>query len=457
LDGASIKDRFPLKEPRVNAYTAGDYTPEDIIYDMKEKGVTDEETINSVNFIATGIQNSVKEKNLDPICRVFYNRTAFQLPGDQRLRISLDSDMTYIREDNLDGLERRENNNWRRTDAKINFPFSDLPEKDVYKFPYAVLETKLQTHLGQEPPHWLTTLLESHLVHEVPRFSKYLHGASYFYQDRLPLLPWWLAEMTIDIRKPRSMSTGLSRSKSFKPLIDGQYRRAMEEEEERVKMQSQHAKLNSADCDNSTMTGSTFDGAHNMSEKEAHTTQANYQAESYQSGNYQRSNYQPEMSEKSAYHVSTPPPVARRNKEAKDVDSDQQVVIGESVTIDIAGDSTGDSTGKDKGKKKVKVKVEPKVFFANERTFISWLQFCALLLTVALNLLNFGDATSRVSGGIFIGIAAIIAIYALYRFERRAWMINRHDQGRYDDLWGPAVLCVLLVAALVVNFYLRFR
>ncbi|KAI8987747.1 hypothetical protein BDF20DRAFT_803245, partial [Mycotypha africana] len=105
---------------------------------------------------------------------------------------------------------------------------------------------------------------------------------------------------------------------------------------------------------------------------------------------------------------------------------------------------------------KTKVKVEPKTFFANERTFISWLQFCALLLSVALNLLNFGDQVSRIVGGIFIGLAAAIAIYALYRFEKRAWMINRRIDGRYDDLWGPAVLCVLLVGAIVINFYLRF-
>jgi hypothetical protein len=36
-------------------------------------------------------------------------------------------------------------------------------------------------------------------------------------------------------------------------------------------------------------------------------------------------------------------------------------------------------------------------------------------------------------------------------------MINRRIVGRYDDLWGPAVLCTLLVGALIVNFYLRFR
>ncbi|CAO3587964.1 unnamed protein product [Absidia cylindrospora] len=84
---------------------------------------------------------------------------------------------------------------------------------------------------------------------------------------------------------------------------------------------------------------------------------------------------------------------------------------------------------------KVKVRAEPKTFFANERTFISWLQFCALLLTVALNLMNFAtDHSTRAVGGIFMVLSAIIAIYALYRFEKRAWMINNQVDGRYDDL-----------------------
>lgn len=30
-------------------------------------------------------------------------------------------------------------------------------------------------------------------------------------------------------------------------------------------------------------------------------------------------------------------------------------------------------------------------------------------------------------------------------------MINRRIDGRYDDIWGPAVLCLLLVVALIVS------
>jgi SPX domain protein involved in polyphosphate accumulation len=35
---------------------------------------------------------------------------------------------------------------------------------------YGVLEVKLQTQLGQQPPKWITDLLQSHLVEAVPKF-----------------------------------------------------------------------------------------------------------------------------------------------------------------------------------------------------------------------------------------------------------------------------------------------
>lgn len=38
-----------------------------------------------------------------------------------------------------------------------------------------MLEVKLQTQLGQEPPKWVTDLVQSHLVEAVPKF-RYLLG-----------------------------------------------------------------------------------------------------------------------------------------------------------------------------------------------------------------------------------------------------------------------------------------
>jgi SPX domain protein involved in polyphosphate accumulation len=110
--------------------------------------------------------------------RTFYNRTAFQLPGDARVRISLDTELTMVREDNWDDCTRS-GHNWRRTDIGIDHPFNRISQEDVERFPYGVLEVKLQTQLGQEPPDWVRELVSSHLVESVPKFRYVpLHSVS---------------------------------------------------------------------------------------------------------------------------------------------------------------------------------------------------------------------------------------------------------------------------------------
>lgn len=109
------------------------------------------------------------------VMRTFYNRTAFQLPGDARVRISFDTQLSLIREDNWDN-KIRTGDNWRRMDIGIDFPFDQLEKEDKELFPYGVLEVKLQTQLGQEPPEWVRELVSSHLVEAVPKFSKFIHG-----------------------------------------------------------------------------------------------------------------------------------------------------------------------------------------------------------------------------------------------------------------------------------------
>lgn len=446
LDGASVKDRFRIKENQVNQFMTGLYTADQIANDQRKSGA-EESAVESARFIAKGVQKSFREKRIEPMLRAFYNRTAFQLPDNQRVRISLDTDLTFIREDHLDGVTRRQPTyNWRRNDVGIDYPFPHVKECDILRFPYAVLETKLQTHLGQEPPAWLNSLVESHLVHEVPRFSKYLHGACHFYRERLPLLPWWLAELNVDIRKPRAENIGLTRSRSFKPLIDGRYRRAMIEEKERA---NQQAVVGSEQI--STKSSSTGTAINNGSSssvedlKNKEFTNMNNSLPPAPPGKLVNHNLNTATKDSQQGAFSSFPPQIQKffnGRKSHDQRKSDDLELGAAVT--------GDEFDTNK-RHKVKVRVEPKVFFANERTFIAWLQFCALLLTVALNLLNFGDTISRTVGGIFIGLSAGIAIYALYRFEKRAWMINRRVDGRYDDIWGPAVLCLLLVIALIVS------
>ncbi|KAI0700600.1 hypothetical protein BC835DRAFT_1404819 [Cytidiella melzeri] len=102
------------------------------------------------------------------------------------------------------------------------------------------------------------------------------------------------------------------------------------------------------------------------------------------------------------------------------------------------------------------VKVEPKVSFANERTFLSWLHFTVVLGGLAVGLLNFGDKVGKISAAMFSLVAVAVMLYALWTYHWRAASIRSGGRGPYDDRVGPTVLCAALLGAIIVNFVLRF-
>lgn len=206
----SVKARFNIKEKNLNGFLKGEILPATLFEKARKDGKKPAKQIDEDERLAKEIQYSVIKKGYVPVCRSFYNRTAFQLPADARVRISLDTELTMVREDNLDG-RRRAGDNWRRMDIGIDFPFSQLPPEDVERFPYAVLEVKLQTQAGQEPPEWVRELIASHLVEAVPKFSKFIHGTATLFPDRINLLPFWMPQMDVDIRKPVTQRFGIRR------------------------------------------------------------------------------------------------------------------------------------------------------------------------------------------------------------------------------------------------------
>lgn len=206
----SVKARFALKEKNVNAFLSGKMSVESVFQKMRREGKKSDKEISDLEQLAQEIQYSVISRRLRPVTRSFYNRTAFQLPGDARVRISLDTQLTLIREDNLDGRQRC-GENWRRMDIGIDYPFSQLRPEDIERFPYAVLEVKLQTQAGQDPPEWARELIRSHLVEAVPKFSKFIHGTATLFPTRIHLLPYWSPQMDVDIRKPVSHRFGIER------------------------------------------------------------------------------------------------------------------------------------------------------------------------------------------------------------------------------------------------------
>jgi SPX domain protein involved in polyphosphate accumulation len=421
VDGNSVKNRIQLHNDDVAKFINGTLSSEQFANRLRAKG-TDPTIINECQVIATRIQKTISDYQLKPTIRVFYNRTDFQVQNDPRVRISIDNDLSFIRED-----VHRSQNEWRRPDVGIDFPFSNVDENEILRFPYAVMETKVQP--GQTNPVWLRKLVDSHLVHEVPRFSKYIHGASYLFRDRLPLLPWWLSEMEVDIRKPRASNFGLSRSQSFKPLVDGKYRRAMEAENIRMEMVNDATKKNGSaiGSDGTGQSGNNFLSEDPYSKGGALADGSNWENRPHR----MRSTLVKQGDDPLNYGPLSEKRIKKKKLESGDLGEPVAFENGD-IRLDMSSEKRGafqqEMFVKDPNNPNAtipikRVKVEPKVFFSNERTFISWLQFCALLLTVALNLLNFGDDVSRIAGAIFIGISAGIAIYALYQFEKRAWYV----------------------------------
>ncbi len=129
----SVKARFPIKEHLVNAFLRGEHTMDAEFQELVTRGKKTQQEVDAMIQLANEVQYSIITKKLVPVMRTFYNRTAFQLPGDARVRISLDTELTMIREDNWDG-KTRTGSNWRRMDIGIDHPFEQLPSEDKELF-----------------------------------------------------------------------------------------------------------------------------------------------------------------------------------------------------------------------------------------------------------------------------------------------------------------------------------
>lgn len=206
----SVKERFQIREKHVNSYMKGEMLPAAVMDKQRKSGKRSPADYDKDEKLAQEIQWETLKKGYEPVCRSFYHRTAFQFPGDLRVRISLDTELTLVREDNLDG-RKRSGDNWRRMDIGVDWPFSQLPAEDICRFPYAVLEVKIQTQAGQQTPEWVRQLVSSHLVEAVPKFSKFIHGCATLFPDRIKLLPFWMPQMDVDIRKPVTHNFGIQR------------------------------------------------------------------------------------------------------------------------------------------------------------------------------------------------------------------------------------------------------
>ncbi|CEH13763.1 Component of vacuolar transporter chaperone (Vtc) involved in vacuole fusion [Ceraceosorus bombacis] len=127
------------------------------------------------------------------------------------------------------------------------------------------------------------------------------------------------------------------------------------------------------------------------------------------------------------------------------------------------------------------VRVEAKVWFANERTWISWLRVSVLLGSFSLALFNSAGyfahrlpdtpggtpgpevpegpnaSTIRNFGIVYAAIAVATLLWGLWSYQRRVTLIKRRYAGDFDDLVGPPLICIALFIAVLVNFIVRVQ
>ncbi|CAK5268369.1 unnamed protein product, partial [Mycena citricolor] len=104
------------------------------------------------------------------------------------------------------------------------------------------------------------------------------------------------------------------------------------------------------------------------------------------------------------------------------------------------------------------VRVEGKVWFANERTWISWLNIAVLIGTLALALFNSSaDPIARSFAYVYALISVGVLIYGYLLYQHRITMIRKRDPGHFDMLIGPVVVSAALFFAVLANFLIRVR
>ncbi|KAL4750420.1 hypothetical protein BDW72DRAFT_203942 [Aspergillus terricola var. indicus] len=435
-DNFSNEVKVQLKQKHVKEFLKGEYHLEKQVHRMEDMGNGEMEHAESLKRDVEALQSFIKENNLQPMLRANYTRTAFQIPGDDRMRISLDTNLALIREDSLDN-ERpcRDENEWHRTDiddAAMEYPFPAIRNGEIVRFPYGLLEIKLRGSAAHNS-EWVKDLMVSHLVKEAPRFSKFVHGVAQLFEDHVNSFPFWLSELDNDIRRDpetafheeqerqaknaeEDMAVGSflgARSPPARPLVGSPITRFADAESSRPQRTSQ-VTMPTAAPDRPRDAERERQGEPALLERqEEPVTQSRLAALFPSFAGRRRS-------------VVLPPGVKEPGWWIKD-----------------AGP----------------VRVETKVWLANQRTFIKWLHVSILLSSLSLGLYNAAgkhNDIARALSIVYTAFAIFAAAWGWYMYEKRARLIRARSGRDLDNTFGPIIVCIGLAVALILNFAFKY-
>ncbi|CUM64080.1 uncharacterized protein PRCAT00001669001 [Priceomyces carsonii] len=457
-DNFNIDEKLTVKEKYLDSFVKGKFDPGKIAQKMKKRG-DDDEVIADYTDNVNKLSQFIKDNNLQPCMRTVYKRTAFQIPGDDKVRVVIDSDLMFIREDSFD-TERpiRDPSKWHRTDidSKIVNPYSLLRKGEFSKFPYSVMEIKVRSNRKKRYV-WIDDLISSHLVKEIPNFSKFIQGvASLFLEDeKLENIPLWFNEMETSIKVDPQQA-----------FIDSKKRleKIQNDEENLSKFKSMLSKGDTFQPRSKSFSGSVFnrqfDSSPRNSPSKSSTIEGSQnlsQLDLEENRNVTDLDDDQSSDESEDYH-DRPAPFSKLLK-IPDTFSKLLDVDSEDEEVELpAGVTKPSSYIKNAGP----LRIEPKVWLANERTINRWLHVTLLLssLTVFIYssvLKSHSIGLSKTLAYIYFGLTVFSCLWGYFIFLRRREIIMERSGKHLDNIIGPLIISLGLIIGLVINFVYGWR
>lgn len=432
-NGDSEETRFPIKEKYVKSFITGEYKLEKTVKKLRERQGSDDDDVTQLKNSIEDIQSFIKDNDLQPMLRANYTRTAFQIPGDDRVRISLDTDMAFIREDSLDSDRPCRNpEEWHRKEideAEMEFPFSAIRQGEISRFPFALLEIRVRDGATKRTNEWVEDLMSSHLVKEAPKFSKFVHGIAQLFEDYVNSFPFWLGDIETDIRRDPEAAFQQEQEKKAKKAEDEQTVGSF--------LGGKSASPFTAAV-GSPVGKSGAASAKRHSSVETNPEDPDSDRESAQSGEHSLARPGGMRSFLPSFSSSKYARAHRRG----------------SVRLPPGVREPGPLI-KDAGP----VRVEPKVWLANQRTFVKWQHIAVLLGSLSLGLYNAAgesNTVARVLAVVYTLVAAFAGAWGWWQYVVRSRMIRERSGKDFDNIIGPIIVCVGLVVALCLNFGFKY-
>jgi VTC domain/Domain of unknown function (DUF202) len=355
----------------------------------------------------------IASKQLVPTMRTQCMRTAFQIPFDATVRVSLDTNLCMISER---GYNLHNMSVWHRDKSWI------LEKNEIHRFPHAVLEVKLEMGGGSmTPPRWVTDLQNSGMLYECHKYSKYVHGCAVLLPEDVQYVPYWVDDVSLrqSILDSGGYHVVADESKGAGPGANEIYHHLL----------PFGTTVNNRADTAVGRTSSDKAAAHGLvGERAPLLTSQNYGANYYDGQDEDLE----EDYEGETFCGWMFPFCSRSNNN----DAAYELLAPTSVQ-----------------------KIEPKVFFANERTYLHWLHHGVILSTIASGMLAFSQEEGASWGEFYalllLPLSLAFCIYALYTYLWRADRIKTRIPGRWDDTVGPLILGGSLVAILSANFVLK--